>query len=60
MALILSLMVIAMLATLGFAAVQQSTLAFSMSRGQIDLRIDIVCPKRANRRVVATRYLTSC
>ena len=38
MALILSLMVIAMLATLGFAAVQQSTLAFSMSRGQIDSR----------------------
>ena len=47
MALILSLMVIAMLATLGFAAVQQSTLAFSMSRGQIDLRIATLSAQNA-------------
>ena len=44
---ILSLMVIAMLATLGFAAVQQSTLAFSMSRGQIDLRIATLSAQNA-------------
>ena len=39
MALILSLMAVTLLATLGFAAVQQTTLGFLLSRNQIDLRI---------------------
>ena len=39
MALILSLMAVTLLATLGFAAVQQTTLEFLLSRNQIDLRI---------------------